>query len=96
MAASLTMCATLLVLWFLNPYASLVLIPAAHLWLLATLMFIDLFLLFFLSMTAVFLLRVFFADRRGGRGRQTGVARQPPRVISTDGAPAEEPEAGDD
>jgi hypothetical protein len=53
------------------------------LWLLATLMFIDLFLLFFVSMTAVFLLRVFFADRRGGRGRQTGVARQPPRVIST-------------
>ena len=36
-AASLTMCATVLVLWFLNPYASLVLIPAAHLWLLATL-----------------------------------------------------------
>jgi hypothetical protein len=53
-------------------------------WLLATLLFIDLFLLFFVSMTAVFLLRVFFADRRGGRGRQTGVAKQPPRVISTD------------
>ena len=41
-------------------------------------------------MTAVFLLRVFFADRRGGRGRQTGVARQPPRVISTEEAAAEE------
>ena len=36
-------------------------------WLLATLLFIDLFLLFFVSMTAVFLLRVFFADRRGAR-----------------------------
>ena len=53
-------------------------------WLLAALLFIDLFLLFFVSMTAVFLLRVFFADRRGGRGRQTGVVKQPPRVISTD------------
>lgn len=61
------------------------------LWLLATLMIIDLFLLFFVSMTAVFLLRVFFADRRGGRGRQTGVARQAPRVISSDEAAAEEP-----
>ena len=55
-------------------------------WLLAALMFIDLFLLFFVSMTAVFLLRVFFADRRGVRGRRTGVAKQPPRVISTEEA----------
>ena len=61
------------------------------LWLLATLMFIDLFLLFFVSMTSVFLLRVFFADRRGGRGRQTGVAKQPPRVISSADASADEP-----
>lgn len=53
-------------------------------WLLTMLLFIDLVLLFFVSMTAVFLLRVFFADRRGGRGRTTGVARQPKRVISTD------------
>jgi hypothetical protein len=53
-------------------------------WLLAVLLFIDMILLFFVSMTAVFLLRVFFADRRRGRGRQTGVAKQPPRVISTD------------
>jgi hypothetical protein len=53
-------------------------------WLLAVLLFIDMVLLFFVSMTAVFLLRVFFADRRRGRGRQTGVARQPPRVVSTD------------
>jgi hypothetical protein len=48
------------------------------------LLFFDLFLLFFVSMTSVFLLRVFFADRRRGRGRQTGVAKQPTRVISTD------------
>jgi len=53
-------------------------------WLLAVLLFIDMVLLFFVSMTAVFLLRVFFADRRRGRGRQTGVAKQPPRVVSTD------------
>jgi hypothetical protein len=54
-------------------------------WLLAVLLFVALFLLFFVSMTSVFLLRVFFADRRRGRGRQTGVARQPTRVISTEG-----------
>ncbi len=53
-------------------------------WLLATLLFIDLVLLFFVSMTSVFLLRVFFADRRRGRGRQTGVARPPTRVITTE------------
>jgi hypothetical protein len=47
-------------------------------------------LLFFVSMTSVFLLRVFFADRRRGRGRATGVARHEPRVIRT------EEEAGDD
>ncbi|HEY7848046.1 MAG TPA: hypothetical protein VIC83_07635 [Candidatus Limnocylindria bacterium] len=60
-------------------------------WLLTLLLFIDLFLLFFVSMTAVFLLRVFFADRRGGRGRQTGVTRQPPRVISTEEPAPDEP-----
>lgn len=53
-------------------------------WVLATLLFIDLVLLFFISMTSVFLLRVFFADRRRGRGRQTGVAKPPTRVITTD------------
>jgi hypothetical protein len=52
-------------------------------WLLAILLFIDLILLFFVSMTSVFLLRVFFADRRRGRGRTTGVATRPTRVIST-------------
>ena len=62
-------------------------------WLLATLLAIDLVLLFFLSMTSVFLLRVFFADRRRGRGRTTGVARQPTRVISTEGEPDSAPEA---
>ena len=52
-------------------------------WLLATLLFVDLVLLFFVSMTSVFLLRVFFADRRRGRGRQTGVAKPQTRVIVT-------------
>jgi len=60
-------------------------------WLLATLLFVDMVLLFFVSMTAVFLLRVFFADRRRGRGRQTGVAKQPTRVVSTDATEVEEP-----
>ena len=53
-------------------------------WLLAALLFIALVLLFFVSMTSVFLLRVFFADRRRGRGRTTGAARPPARVIRTD------------
>jgi hypothetical protein len=61
-------------------------------WLLATLLIIALILLFFVSMTSVFLLRVFFADRRRGRGRETGVARQETRVISTDQA-TDEPSA---
>ena len=58
-------------------------------WLLAALLFVDLILLFFVSMTSVFLLRVFFADRRKGRGRTSGVAG-PPRVISTEEAPPDE------
>ena len=58
-------------------------------WLLAVLLFIDMVLLFFVSMTAVFLLRVFFADRRKGRGRTTGLA-SPPRVINTDETTAEQ------
>jgi fatty acid desaturase len=60
-------------------------------WVLAVLMGIAMVLLFFVSMTSVFLLRVFFADRRRGRGRTTGVARREPRTIST-----EEEEASDD
>jgi hypothetical protein len=52
-------------------------------WALVTLLVVAMILLFFVSMTSVFLLRVFFADRRRGRGRQTGVAKQQTRVIST-------------
>jgi hypothetical protein len=52
-------------------------------WLLAGLLFVAMILLFFVSMTSVFLLRVFFADRRRGRGRDVGVAKQPTRIIST-------------
>ena len=63
-------------------------------WLLATLLFVDLVLLFFVSMTSVFLLRVFFADRRRGRGRQTGVAQPPVSIITTDKDATDEP--GDD
>jgi hypothetical protein len=59
-------------------------------WLLATLLIVDLVLLFFLSMTSVFLLRVFFAERRGARGRTLGAARQPTRVISTEPTPDDE------
>ena len=59
-------------------------------WVLATLLFIALFLLFFVSMTSVFLLRVFFADRRGRRGRTTGVAKPPTRVITTEDEPTDE------
>lgn len=64
-------------------------------WVLAVLLFVDLFLLFFVSMTSVFLLRVFFADRRRGRGRTTGVARPPTRVITSD-EPAAEKETTDE
>ncbi len=53
-------------------------------WLLIVLLFIDMVLLFFVSMTSVFLLRVFFADRRRGRPRTPGSATLPPRVITSD------------
>ena len=61
-------------------------------WLLAVLLFAALFLLFFVSMTSVFLLRVFFADRRRGRGRgrQTGAAKRETRVITTDEDPTDD------
>jgi membrane protein implicated in regulation of membrane protease activity len=54
-------------------------------WLLATLLVVDMLLLFLISMTSVFLLRVFFADRRRGRGRSMGTSAQPrpTRVVST-------------
>ncbi|MEP7040898.1 MAG: hypothetical protein ABI864_04910 [Chloroflexota bacterium] len=56
-------------------------------WLLVVLLFVDMVLLFFISMTSVFLLRVFFADRRRGRGRTIGAAG-PTRVITTEEAAA--------
>jgi hypothetical protein len=60
-------------------------------WLLALLLVIDMILLFFVSMTAVFLLRVFFAERRRGRGRSVGHRRQPTKVVSSDDGRADEP-----
>ncbi len=63
-------------------------------WLLVVLLCIDMFLLFFISMTSVFLLRVFFADRRRGRGRTVGVARPATRVISTEAPTDPTPEQG--
>jgi hypothetical protein len=59
-------------------------------WLLVVLLLVDMVLLFFISMTSVFLLRVFFADRRRGRGRTMGAAG-PTRVISTEPLPESEP-----
>jgi hypothetical protein len=59
-------------------------------WVLAMLLFVALVLLFFVSMTSVFLLRVFFADRRRGRGRQMGVAKPETRVINTHEEKADE------
>ena len=59
-------------------------------WLLGTLLVVALILLFFVSMTSVFLLRVFFADRRRGRGRQMGVTKPQTRVISTSNEADEE------
>jgi hypothetical protein len=63
-------------------------------WLLAVLLVIDMVLLFFVSMTAVFLLRVFFAERRRGRGRSVGASRAPRRVTSQQ-APDEQPAEDD-
>ncbi len=65
-------------------------------WLLAALLFVDLVLLFFVSMTSVFLLRVFFAERRRGRGRTTGAALPSRRVVTTEAdGPQEEERRGD-
>ena len=58
-------------------------------WLLGALLILDLALLFLVSMTAVFLLRVFFADRRRGRGRQMGVTKRPMVVSSAASAETE-------
>ena len=65
-------------------------------WLLVVLLFIDMVLLFFISMTSVFLLRVFFADRRRGRGRSAGVARPPTRVVTSEPPPESTPDSPDD
>jgi hypothetical protein len=54
-------------------------------WLLTALLVVALILLFFISMTSVFLLRVFFASRRTGRGRTFG-ATAPPVTIDTESA----------
>lgn len=63
-------------------------------WVLGILMFLDLGILFLVSMTAVFLLRVFFADRRRGRGRTMGVTREP-IIISTASDEAEPADGGE-
>lgn len=67
-------------------------------WVLGVLMVIDLILLFLVSMTSVFLLRVFFADRRSGRGRTVGVTREPIVIKTSEAAPSAstEPSAPDD
>ena len=58
-------------------------------WLLVVLMLIDMALLFLVSMTSVFLLRVFFAQRRRERGRRIGVVHER-RAISTEPGVREE------
>jgi hypothetical protein len=64
-------------------------------WVLAILMVLDLVLLFLVSMTSVFLLRIFFADRRRGRGRSVGVAKGPAVVVSSEPTPESPPWVGD-
>jgi len=56
-------------------------------WLLTVLLVVAIILLFFISMTSVFLLRVFFASRRTERGRTFG-ATAPPVSIDTGVPPA--------
>ena len=62
-------------------------------WLLTALLAVAIILLFFISMTAVFLLRVFFASRRTGRGRTFG-SSAPPLSIDTDATDTDVPEPG--
>ena len=59
-------------------------------WLLTALLVIAIILLFFISMTSVFLLRVFFATRRTARGRTHG-ATASPVTIDTATTPSETP-----
>jgi hypothetical protein len=63
-------------------------------WFLTILLFIAIILLFFISMTSVFLLRVFFAGRRTGRGRTYG-ATASPLTIETGAEVTEVPAAAD-
>jgi len=58
-------------------------------WLLTVLLVVAIILLFFISMTSVFLLRVFFAGRRTGRGRTFG-ATSPPVAVDTSTADTED------
>lgn len=58
-------------------------------WLLVLLLAIDMVLLFFVSMTSVFLLRVFFADRSRGRGRQMGAIHEPRTISSKPAEPSD-------
>lgn len=60
-------------------------------WLLTALLAVAIILLFFISMTSVFLLRVFFASRRTGRGRTFGNTA-PPLSIDTEATDTEAPE----
>jgi hypothetical protein len=64
-------------------------------WVLGVLMVIDLILLFLLSMTSVFLLRIFFADRRRVRGRNLGIAKAP-LVVSSEAGSETPASASDD
>ena len=59
-------------------------------WLLTALLAIAIILLFFISMTSVFLLRVFFAARRTGRGRTFG-STAPPLTIESDASDTDAP-----
>jgi hypothetical protein len=65
-------------------------------WVLVVLLCVDMFLLFFVSMTSVFLLRVFFADRRRGRGRTLGAARPQTRIVTTESPGEGEADAAND
>jgi hypothetical protein len=60
-------------------------------WLLTVLLAVAIILLFFISMTSVFLLRVFFASRRQGRGRTFG-SSAPPLSIDTEATDTDTPE----
>lgn len=59
-------------------------------WLLTAMLVVAIILLFFISMTSVFLLRVFFAARRTGRGRTYG-ATAPPLTIESDASDTDAP-----